>query len=192
MPVWSDQANPPGPLNYRQIDELIAFLRATNDHVYVVKDPSLNEPIIDPDDRRGDDVHGLAGSELQARPGRDAVSRPAISTRSAAAPAASGAPGASIDPSAPVVTVTAPTAPRRRGLRARRRSRPRPTSAFTLEFDNQDATAPHNIVIKDPGGAGRPDRRHDASSLGPETRTYAVPPLAAGDYASCARFTRRR
>ena len=26
MPVWSDKGNPPGPLNYRQIDELIAFL----------------------------------------------------------------------------------------------------------------------------------------------------------------------
>ena len=31
MPVWSDQGNPPGPLNYRQIDELIAFLRAPSD-----------------------------------------------------------------------------------------------------------------------------------------------------------------
>ena len=26
MPVWADTGNPPGPLNYRQIEELIAFL----------------------------------------------------------------------------------------------------------------------------------------------------------------------
>src|SRR4029453_7423653 len=36
MPVWSDKGNPPGPLNYRQIDELIAFLLATNDQTYIV------------------------------------------------------------------------------------------------------------------------------------------------------------
>ena len=48
MPVWSNTGNPPGPLNYRQIDEVIAFLRATNDHTYDKRDPSTNEPIIDP------------------------------------------------------------------------------------------------------------------------------------------------
>ena len=48
MPVWSDKGNPPGPLNYVQIDELIAFLTATNDKTYEIRDPSLNEPIIDP------------------------------------------------------------------------------------------------------------------------------------------------
>ena len=48
MPVWSDKGNPPGPLNYRQIDELIAFLTATNDQTYEIRDPSLNEPVIDP------------------------------------------------------------------------------------------------------------------------------------------------
>ena len=48
MPVWSNQANPPGPLNYRQIEELIAFLRATNDQEYIVRDPELGTPKIDP------------------------------------------------------------------------------------------------------------------------------------------------
>ena len=28
MPVWSNEGNPPGPLNYKQIDDLIAFIRA--------------------------------------------------------------------------------------------------------------------------------------------------------------------
>ena len=48
MPVWSDQANPPGPLNYRAIDELVAFLRATNDQEYIVRDPELLTPEKDP------------------------------------------------------------------------------------------------------------------------------------------------
>ncbi|MER3418423.1 MAG: hypothetical protein C4343_04830, partial [Chloroflexota bacterium] len=39
MPVWSDRNG--GPLNYVQIEDLIAFLRATNDRQYVVRDPQL-------------------------------------------------------------------------------------------------------------------------------------------------------
>src|SRR5688500_6814493 len=34
MPIWADTGDPPGPLNYRQIDELVAFLRATNEVTY--------------------------------------------------------------------------------------------------------------------------------------------------------------
>jgi len=48
MPVWSNLSTPPGPLNYRQIDELIAFLRATNDVTYIVRDAELGTPLKDP------------------------------------------------------------------------------------------------------------------------------------------------
>jgi plastocyanin/mono/diheme cytochrome c family protein len=53
MPVWADVNG--GPLNYRQIQELIAFLRAPRTDAdgnvihYVIKDPELNEPIIGED-----------------------------------------------------------------------------------------------------------------------------------------------
>ena len=47
MPLWADTGNPPGPLNYRQIDELIAFIRAPSTETFTVKDPELNEPVID-------------------------------------------------------------------------------------------------------------------------------------------------
>ena len=53
MPIWSDVNG--GPLNYRQIEELIAFLRSprvdADGHVieYRVKDPDLNEPIVGAD-----------------------------------------------------------------------------------------------------------------------------------------------
>ena len=48
MPVWADTGNPPGPLNYRQIDELVAFLPATNDQTYIVRDEHLLDPKKDP------------------------------------------------------------------------------------------------------------------------------------------------
>jgi mono/diheme cytochrome c family protein/plastocyanin len=47
MPVWA-QANG-GPLNYRQIQELIAFLRAPSTQEYIVRHPELNEPVIGKD-----------------------------------------------------------------------------------------------------------------------------------------------
>jgi mono/diheme cytochrome c family protein len=48
MPVWADTGKPPGPLNYRQIDELIAFLLATNDQTFIVRDEHLLDPKVDP------------------------------------------------------------------------------------------------------------------------------------------------
>lgn len=57
MPVWADVNG--GPLNYRQIEELIAFLRSPKHDAdgnvieYRIKDPDLLEPII------GEDGHEL-------------------------------------------------------------------------------------------------------------------------------------
>ena len=43
MPVWANAGNPPGPLNYKQIDDLIAFIRADEGTGPVrVMDPSLS------------------------------------------------------------------------------------------------------------------------------------------------------
>ncbi|HYL41268.1 MAG TPA: cupredoxin domain-containing protein, partial [Candidatus Binatus sp.] len=47
MPVWADTNG--GPLNYIQIQDLIAFLRAPNTETYVVRDSRLNEPVVGPD-----------------------------------------------------------------------------------------------------------------------------------------------
>src|SRR3954447_16199499 len=48
MPVWSNEGHPPGPLNYVQIEDLIAFIRAPNTDTYTIRDPSLGEPKLDP------------------------------------------------------------------------------------------------------------------------------------------------
>ncbi|MBI2775869.1 MAG: cupredoxin domain-containing protein [Chloroflexi bacterium] len=45
MPVWADTNG--GPLNYRQIEELIAFIRAPSTQEYVIRNPELNEPVLD-------------------------------------------------------------------------------------------------------------------------------------------------
>jgi plastocyanin len=51
--------------------------------------------------------------------------------------------------------------------------------AFTIDFDNQDASVPHDVYIKDGSGtqvfAG-------AIVTGPAKATYNVPSLAAGSY----------
>ena len=51
--------------------------------------------------------------------------------------------------------------------------------AFTIAFDNKDASVPHDVYIKDAGGtqvfAG-------AIVTGPAQTTYNVPSLAAGSY----------
>src|SRR5207253_2538736 len=56
MPVWSDVNG--GPLNYIDIQDLIAFIRATSDQTYQVRDPSLNEPVVDPSTGQVKTFHG--------------------------------------------------------------------------------------------------------------------------------------
>ena len=45
MPVWSNEGNPPGPLNYIEIQDLIAFIRAPQTQTFLVRDPTTNEPV---------------------------------------------------------------------------------------------------------------------------------------------------
>lgn len=179
MPVWSDQASPPGPLNYRQIDELIAFLRATNEHVYLVKDPDLNEPMIDP--ATGEERTFTGWRDPNYKPDPGATPYPACYLQALGGGAgASGAPSASIDPNAPVVTVSAADGAASTGFEPDTLEATADTP-FTLEFDNQDATAPHNVVLKDPSGTNV-NIGDTTPFTGPATKSYAVPALAAGDY----------
>ena len=174
MPVWSDQGNPPGPLNYRQIDELIAFLRATSDRVYIVKDPSLNEPVIDP----------ATGQEKTFKGWRDPNYKPEANATPFPdcyldALTGGGGPAASIDPNAPVVKITAPSGAASTGFDPTTLEAKADT-AFTLTFDNQDSAA-HNIVIKNADGSKV--AMGDTSFFpGPKVVSYAVPALKAGAY----------
>ncbi|HET9347153.1 MAG TPA: cupredoxin domain-containing protein [Candidatus Limnocylindrales bacterium] len=178
MPAWADTGNPPGPLNYRQIDELIAFLRAPSDQTFVVKDPALNEPMIDPETGEELTFTGWRDPNFVPAPGSTPVPDcwlDAIGGGGDGSPA----PGGSLDPDAPVITVTAPVGAATTGFEPEELEAPADT-AFGLEFVNDDPVQ-HNVVIKDADGTDVP--MGDTSFFtGPETRVYPVEPLEAGDY----------
>ena len=67
MPVWADTNG--GPLNYIDIQDLIAFVRATNDQTYEVRDPSLNEPVVDPSSGKVKTFHGWVDPNYKPAPG---------------------------------------------------------------------------------------------------------------------------
>jgi mono/diheme cytochrome c family protein/plastocyanin len=183
MPVWSNQGNPPGPLNYKQIDYLIAFLRASKADTYTVLDPSLNEPVIDPATGKEKTFTGWNDPSYKPAPG--ATPFPDCWTsefnQASAAPGASGSPGspgASAAPSgAPTGTVVQEAA---LNVAFVNQSLSAPADTpFQIEFDNQDAGQPHNIEIKDASGASA--FKGDIVT-GPTKTTYNVPALKAGTY----------
>jgi plastocyanin len=178
MPVWSDQGNPPGPLNYIQIDELIAFLTATNDQTYEIRDPSLNEPVIDPATGKPKTFTGW--KDPNYKPAPSATPFPDCYLDAIAGAGASGAPAASIDANAPVVTLTAPAGAATSGFDPTTLDAKADT-AFTLTFDNQDTGVMHNVVIQNPDGT--PVSMGDTAFFaGPAKKSYAVSALKAGSY----------
>jgi mono/diheme cytochrome c family protein/plastocyanin len=172
MPVWSNQGNPPGPLNYRQIEELVAFLLATSDQTFILRDEHLLDPKKDP----------ISGQVLTFKGWRDKDYKPAAGATpypdcylDELTGGASPSPGASVDPNAPVVeisassssafdqsTVTAPA-----------------DQAFVIHFANNENSVPHNVEVKDGGGASL--ARGDIIT-GVAEADYSVPALAAGSY----------
>ncbi len=179
MPIWSNAGNPPGPLNYIQIDELIAFLRATNDQTYEVRDNSTNEPVIDPATGKVKTFTGWRDPNYKPAPGATPFPDCYLNALTGGS-GASSPPAASINPSAPVVTVTAPSGAATSGFD--------PTTlqaaankGFTLVFDDQDPTVQHNFVINDPSNKAIPIG-DTTPFLGPKKVSYAVPALPAGTY----------
>jgi mono/diheme cytochrome c family protein/plastocyanin len=188
MPVWSDKGNPPGPLNYRQIDELVSFLLATNDRTYIVRDEHLLDPKKDPLTGKTLTFTGWRDKNYKPDPGATpfpdcwknefssgAASPPASGGASPAASASAapsgGATGTVVDITASGVAFTTDkvTAPA--------------DKPFTIHFDNQDSGTPHNVDIKDSSGT---EVFKGDIFPGPATRDYSVPALKAGTYAfSC-------
>ena len=180
MPVWSDKGNR-GPLNYRQIDDLIAFLRAPNDH-------------------------DLRRSATRRRTSRSSTRRPARSRRSRAGATrtSSRRPGATPFPDCYLTRSAGPARPARRprpprSTRTRRSSRsPPPTRRGhdRLRPDHARGQGRHGVHarVRQPGRDGaaqrrdqrlerrpRPDGRHRVLHR-PEDEAYAIPALKAGTY----------
>lgn len=109
---------------------------------------------------------------------------PPPSSQPTASPTGSGAP-LPCEPSGTQVKVTAPSGAVATGFQETCLAAPADT-AFTLEFDNQDAGVPHNVDIytqAPPAGThlgGAPDASQTV--IGPGSTTYDVEPLEAGVY----------
>ena len=180
MPVWSDKGNPPGPLNYRQIEELVAFIRATSTQTFEIRDGSTNEPVIDPATGKVKTFTGWVDPNYKPGPGATPFPDCYLNALTGGA-GGSASPAASIDANAPTVTVTAPNGAATSGFDPTTLT-VKPDTAFNLVFDNQDATTgPHNVVIL--GSDGQPIAMGDTTSFtGPAKKTYAAPALKAGTY----------
>ena len=101
MPVWSNQSTPPGPLNYVQIDDLIAFIRAHERRdLHGPRRRARHAPKIDPLTGKVKTFTGWRDPNYQPAP--DATPYPACwkteFAAPSAAPGASGSPGASAAP----------------------------------------------------------------------------------------------
>jgi mono/diheme cytochrome c family protein/plastocyanin len=175
MPVWSNEGHPPGPLNYIQIEDIIAFIRAPSTQTFTVRDPSLGEPVLDPITGKTETFNGWVDPTYKPAPG--ATPYPACWATEFASAAPSG-PAPSIDTNAPTVSVIAS------GIAFTTATVTAPAAQpFVINFDNEDAGTPHNIQIKDATGAVA---FQGDTFNGVATRQYQVPALPAGTYSfSC-------
>jgi mono/diheme cytochrome c family protein/plastocyanin len=177
MPVWADTNG--GPLNYRQIEELIAFIRAPSDQEFVKRDEHLLDPRVDPVTGEVETFTGWVDPTYEPAPG--ATPYPdcwadEFTAGGSGSPAAggSGGPAPSADPNAAVVTAVAT------GVQFTETELNAPAdAAFTLTLDNQDAAIPHDVVINDEAGS---QVFKTDTFPGVESRSYSVGPLAAGSY----------
>jgi mono/diheme cytochrome c family protein/plastocyanin len=172
MPIWSDQGHPPGPLNYRQIEEVISFLLATNDQTYIVRHPELLDPVKDPVTGQVKTFTGWRDPNYQPAPG--ATPYPACWSDEFTSGGGGATPAPSVDPSLDVVTVTAQSIkfnPTELNVVA--------DKEFVLSFDNQDKAVPHDVQIK--GQDGSVVFKTDVFP-GVEKRDYTAPKLGAGTY----------
>ena len=202
MPVWSNTGNPPGPLNYMQINDVIAFIRASKADTYTKLDPSLFEPVVDPSTKQVETFTGWVDPGYSPAPGAtpfpacylDQYKTAAPSTAPSSAPSAgastvpsAGASGASTAPSAgasgpaasqPAAgTVINETA---LNMAFTNTALTAPAGVpFTIHFDNQDAGMTHNIAITNSSGS---QVFSGTVITGPAQADYAIPALPAGDY----------
>ena len=177
MPVWADTGNPPGPLNYVQIEELIAFLRAPNNQEFIIRDPELLEPEHDPITGEVRTFRGWVDPNYTPEPGATPYpdcwtdefesGESAAPSGSASASPSGGSAGDSVSIVASGIAFTTPTVTA-------------PADApFVIVFDNQDDAIPHDVAINDASGA---QVFKGDTFPGVETREYQVPALAAGEY----------
>ncbi|MES2209625.1 MAG: c-type cytochrome [Chloroflexota bacterium] len=174
MPVWADTNG--GPLNYRQIEELIAFIRSDATQEYVIRNPELNEPVIGADGK----VKTFKGwVDPNFKP--DPASSPVPACWSGSASATQG-PTESLPPDAEVLKVTA------EGVAFDvKELTVGAGKAFGIDFNQKDPAGfgGHNVEIRDQSGKTVFD---GLVILDPAEVTYSVPALPAGTYTFICRI----
>jgi mono/diheme cytochrome c family protein/plastocyanin len=168
MPIWSDTNG--GPLNYIQIDDLIAFIRADSAQEYTRRTPEFNEPII-----------GADGKVLTFKGWRDTTFKPEPSATpvpdcwSGTPGGATPAPAASLPPGVvPLDLVALNFAFDKKTLEVSA------NTPFAINLDNQDSPGtPHNVELLKSDGTVIID---PPTVDGGASTTYLYDALPAGTY----------
>lgn len=137
MPVWLDANG--GPLNYIQVEELIAYMRSPRDGHYVVRDPDTREPIVDPATGEEETFPGWYDEDWVPAPGATPVPACYLGEAGGATPA----PDATLPPDAPVLEVVAEGT----AFDVKQLEAPANTT-FVIHFENKDQSVPHDVDIR--------------------------------------------
>jgi len=174
MLAWLE---PKGPLNYREVEELIAFITATTRDVYTVTDPETKVTT----ELSGwrDESYVLPAG---ATPVPDCWSAGLGGGSATPAPsgAASAAPSAAPSDGGNGATTTLTISAQNTAFDTDTLEVPANTP-FQIVFTNNDAGIPHNVAIHKDSPTGPLVWAGDIFN-GVETRTYEVPALPAGTY----------
>jgi mono/diheme cytochrome c family protein/plastocyanin len=167
MPVWADTNG--GPLNYLQIEDLIAFIRAPSTQEYTKRDPELNEPVVGADGKIAT-FKGWRDVDFKPAPSASPVPDCYLGT-----PGGTPAPQPSIGPGTTVLELATSGV-----LAYDKHELTAPAGkVFGIHFANNDAGQTHDVDIRKSDGTVVKDQTPVA---GPGDVTYVYDPLVAGTY----------
>jgi mono/diheme cytochrome c family protein/plastocyanin len=167
MPVWADTNG--GPLNYIQIEDLVAFLRAPNNQTYTKRDPELNEPIHN-EDGTIQTFKGWRDPEFKPDP----AATPVPDCHTGDEVDGTQAPAESLPPDATVLDVVALNV----AFDTKELTAPA-GEVFGIHLDNQDgAGLDHDVDIRLEDGTVVVDNEDIPTG----EVTYTIEPLDAGTY----------
>jgi mono/diheme cytochrome c family protein/plastocyanin len=165
MPVWSNENG--GPLNYRQIEEIIAFIRSDAAEEYLVKHPELNEPVLG-EDGQPLTFRGWVDSDFVPDPAATPVPDCYLGDGASQAPSETLGPDAvTLEVSAELIAYDTLELEAPAGV------------AFGIHFVNKDEGIPHDVDIE---LADRTMVQNNAVLQTAGETTYVIAPLEAGTY----------
>jgi mono/diheme cytochrome c family protein/plastocyanin len=169
MPIWSDQGSPPGPLNYRQVQELIEFIRAPDNEEFVVRNAELFTPEEDPE----------TGQVLTFRGWRDPLYTPAPGATPFPDCWSGQGPSPSTQPLPPVGSTTVSIVAENIAFTPLEIRAPA-GEVWAIDFDQRDSgVGGHDVDIINEQDQKLAD---NPVLTDPGTTTYTIPALSAGTY----------